>query len=217
MWSLSSEFEANPPAAVLFSITWTEGQGAGGCLQKTIGIPNCNTQVSQSASAFASDQQTSSYWTATTSGQVNGFSANNGFGQANLYGDMANLRLNAPIVGMAALPGSQGHWLLGADGGVFSFGLARFYGSTGGMRLNAPVVGIAVTPDGGGYWLVAKDGGVFGYGDAGFYGSMGGCHSISRSSAWRSIKRRAAIGWLLPMEGSFRSTLRSMAAQGVLF
>lgn len=165
----------------------------------------------------ASDQQTSSYWTATTSGQVNGFSANNGFGQANLYGDMANLRLNAPIVGMAALPGSQGHWLLGADGGVFSFGLARFYGSTGGMRLNAPVVGIAVTPDGGGYWLVAKDGGVFGYGDAGFYGSMGGCHSISRSSAWRSIKRRAAIGWLLPMEGSFRSTLRSMAAQGVLF
>ena len=68
---------------------------------------------------------------------------------------------------------SQGYWLLGRDGGVFSFGSAGFFGSTGDIRLNRPVVSMAPTPSGNGYWFVASDGGIFAFGDAGFFGSTG--------------------------------------------
>ena len=57
------------------------------------------------------------------------------------------VRLNQPIVGMAATPTGRGYWLVAADGGIFSFGDAAFYGSTGAMRLNQPIVGMAATPD----------------------------------------------------------------------
>jgi hypothetical protein len=89
------------------------------------------------------------------------------------YGDLFDVPLSAPIVGMAATVTGEGYWLLGRDGGVFSFGDATFHGSTGDVRLNQPVVGMAATPSGGGYWFVAADGGIFAYGDAGFYGSTG--------------------------------------------
>jgi hypothetical protein len=81
----------------------------------------------------------------------------------------------APYFTTAEVP-TQGYWLLGYDGGVFSFGTANFHGSTGGIVLNEPVVGIASTPDGGGYWTTSLDGGVFAFGDAQFYGSLGGYH-----------------------------------------
>ena len=86
----------------------------------------------------------------------------------------AAMRLNQPIVGMAATPTGNGYWLVASDGGIFTFGDARFYGSTGGIRLNRPIVGMAATPTGNGYWLVASDGGIFTFGDARFYGSTGG-------------------------------------------
>ena len=86
------------------------------------------------------------------------------------------MRLNAPIVGMAATPDGRGYWIAGSDGGVFSFGDAKFAGSMGGKRLNDPVVGIATGRQGGGYWLVSADGGVFSFGSAHFWGSMGGRH-----------------------------------------
>jgi uncharacterized membrane protein YgdD (TMEM256/DUF423 family) len=73
------------------------------------------------------------------------------------------MRLNQPIVGMAASPDGAGYWLVAQDGGVFVFGSAAFYGSTGAMRLTQPILGMAATPDGGGYWLVARDGGVFSF------------------------------------------------------
>ncbi len=73
-------------------------------------------------------------------------------------------------VGMASLPGGDGYWLVGSDGGVFSFGRARFCGSLGGQHLNAPVVGIADDRKTGGYWLVGADGGLFAF-HAPFYGS----------------------------------------------
>jgi hypothetical protein len=85
--------------------------------------------------------------------------------------------LNSVMVAMAPNPaagGSQGYWVAGADGGVFTYGNAGFYGSMGATTLTAPVIGMAATPDGKGYWMVAMDGGVFAFGDAGFYGSMGG-------------------------------------------
>ena len=58
------------------------------------------------------------------------------------YGSAAPLRLNQPIVGMAATPDGKGYWLVASDGGIFSFGDAAFFGSEGGVHLNAPIVGI---------------------------------------------------------------------------
>jgi hypothetical protein len=96
------------------------------------------------------------------------------FGAAHYYGSLGNLKLNKPIVGMAATPDGKGYWLVASDGGIFTFGDAQYYGSTGGLVLNRPIVGMASTPDGGGYWLVASDGGMFSFGDAIFYGSVPG-------------------------------------------
>ncbi len=95
------------------------------------------------------------------------------FGDAGFYGSTGSMKLNQPIVGMAAHPSGRGYWLVAADGGIFAFGEARFHGSTGGMRLNRPIVGMAATPSGNGYWLVATDGGIFAFGDAAFHGSTG--------------------------------------------
>ncbi len=107
------------------------------------------------------------YWLVASDGGV--FS----LGGAVFHGSMGALRLNKPIVGMAATPDGGGYWLVASDGGVFSLGDAVFHGSMGALRLNKPIVGMAATPDGGGYWLVASDGGVFAIGDAVFHGSMG--------------------------------------------
>jgi len=96
------------------------------------------------------------------------------FGAAGGYGSTGGMRLNQPIVGMAATPDGRGYWLVAGDGGIFPFGDAGGHGSTGGMRLNQPIVGMAATPSGNGYWLVAADGGIFPFGDAGGYGSTGG-------------------------------------------
>ena len=110
----------------------------------------------------------SGYWVVAPDGGV--FS----FGEAKFYGSTGGIRLNSPILGMAATPAGAGYWLVAADGGIFSYGDAKFYGSTGGIRLNKPVVGMASTNGGQGYWLVASDGGLFAFGDAQFYGSTGG-------------------------------------------
>ncbi len=72
-----------------------------------------------------------------------------------------------------SIANSEGYWLLGRDGGVFSFGNAEFFGSTGDLTLNAPVMSMATTPKKDGYWLLARDGGVFSFGNVDFYGSTG--------------------------------------------
>ncbi len=109
-----------------------------------------------------------SYWMVASDGGV--FS----FGNAGFYGSTGSLRLNAPIVGMAATVSKSGYRLVASDGGVFDFGDAGYHGSMGGRPLNRPIVGMAATPDGLGYWEVASDGGIFSFGDAAFHGSMGG-------------------------------------------
>ncbi|MCZ7527377.1 MAG: S8 family serine peptidase [Acidimicrobiia bacterium] len=81
------------------------------------------------------------------------------FGDAGFFGSTGAIRLNQPIVGMAATPSGSGYWLVASDGGIFAFGDAGFFGSTGAIRLNQPIVGMAATPSGSGYWLVASDGG----------------------------------------------------------
>src|SRR5205807_8094772 len=50
-------------------------------------------------------------------------------------GSTGSLKLNKPIVGMAATPTGGGYWLVASDGGVFSFGDAGFFGSMGGTPL----------------------------------------------------------------------------------
>jgi hypothetical protein len=110
---------------------------------------------------------TSGYWLVATDGGI--FS----FGKAAFLGSTGAIKLNQPIVGMAATPDGKGYWMVAADGGIFTFGSAAFYGSTGAIKLNQPIVGMAATQTGKGYWLVASDGGIFAFGDAGFFGSTG--------------------------------------------
>jgi hypothetical protein len=105
------------------------------------------------------------YWQVGSDGGI--FS----FGAAQFYGSTGSMRLNKPVVGMAATPSGDGYWLVASDGGVFAYGNAQFYGSTGSITLNKPIIGLIPTLDGGGYWLIASDGGVFAYGDAKYYGS----------------------------------------------
>ena len=125
------------------------------------------------------------------------------------------MMLNKPIVGMAAIPGGGGYWLVASDGGIFAFGDAQFYGSTGSMMLNQPVDGMAATPDGGGYWLVAADGGIFTFGDAPFYGSTGG---IAPEQADRGDgadqRRRRLLAPSRPTVASSRSATRRSTARG---
>lgn len=113
-------------------------------------------------------EQDHGLWLAAADG---GVFARNGAG---FYGSAGNLRLQAPVVGIASLPEGEGYWLVASDGGIFAFGAAGFYGSTGGVKLRKPIVGMASTGTGRGYWLVAADGGVFTFGDASFYGSAAG-------------------------------------------
>jgi ribosomal protein L24E len=95
------------------------------------------------------------------------------FADAPFAGSTGGIKLNQPIVGMAANPVGTGYWFVAADGGIFSFGDAKFFGSTGALTLNKPIVGMAPTPTGQGYYLVASDGGIFSFGDAKFRGSTG--------------------------------------------
>jgi hypothetical protein len=107
------------------------------------------------------------YWMVASDGGIFAY------GGARFFGSTGAIKLNMPIVGMAATPSGNGYWLVASDGGIFSFGDARFFGSTGAIKLNKPIVGMAATPSGQGYWLVASDGGIFAFGDAGFFGSTG--------------------------------------------
>ena len=134
---------------------------------------------------------------------------------APFLGSMGGTHLNAPIVGMAVMPGGDGYYLVASDGGVFNFGSAKFYGSTGGMRLNKPIVGMAVTADGAGYWLVASDGGIFSYGDAQFFGSTGSIPLNKPIVGWRPRPTGWAISWWPPTVGSSPTAMRFSPAPWV--
>jgi hypothetical protein len=132
------------------------------------------------------------YWLVAKDGGVFSFNAP-------FYGSTGDIRLNAPIIGMASDPATGGYWLVASDGGVFSFH-APFFGSTGGIRLNQPVVGMVATPDGRGYWLVAKDGGVFSFGDAHFYGSTGDIH-LTQPVVGMAVASGGDGYWLVASDG----------------
>ncbi len=100
-----------------------------------------------------------SYLVAEAGGTTTTFEAATVASAASITGQ--GVKLAAPIAGAAAAPGG-GHWLVGADGGVFAVGGAPFDGSLPGfgVRPSAPIVGIAASP-GGGYWLAADNGAVY--------------------------------------------------------
>jgi len=162
---------------------WGHGIGMGqwGALGYAIGADNGegNWTYQQIVNHYYGPAVLGSIPGALSNGGVGGYyiNATDGgvfsFGNAQFHGSTGGMRLNQPVVGMAATHDAGGYWEVATDGGVFSFGDAMFHGSTGSIRLNKPMVGMAVTPDGGGYWLVASDGGIFAYGDAGFFGSTG--------------------------------------------
>lgn len=64
--------------------------------------------------------------------------------------------------------GTNGYWVVGADGGVHTFN-TPFYGAATGATDPA---GIATRPQGDGYWIAGKDGGVFTFGNAPYHGSL---------------------------------------------
>ena len=142
---------------------------------------------------MAADPRSAGYWLVGADGGV--FS----FGGARFAGSTGAIRLNQPVVGMAAHPGG-GYWLVAADGGIFTFGGARFAGSTGALRLNAPIVGMAATPTGGGYWLLGADGGVFTFGDARPAGSLGGSPIPAAATAIAATPSGRGY-WLLRSDG----------------
>jgi len=49
-------------------------------------------------------------------------------GGARFHGSTGGIRLNEPVVGMAADPATGGYWLVASDGGIFSFD-APFFGA----------------------------------------------------------------------------------------
>ncbi|HVE46450.1 MAG TPA: superoxide dismutase family protein [Acidimicrobiales bacterium] len=82
----------------------------------------------------------SGYWFVASDGGVFAF------GDAKFHGSTGAMKLNRPVVGMAASPSRNGYWLTASDGGIFAFGDAKFFGSTGALTLNRPVVGMAGPP-----------------------------------------------------------------------
>jgi SpoIID/LytB domain protein len=182
--SVSSIDAAYPKIGTLtsFVVASRDGNGDFGGRVNSLTLTGTGGSVSVTGNGFAATMGLKTNWFSLgdqPSGGVGGYwvdAADGGvfsFGNANFYGSAGAIKLNRPVVGMAATPDSAGYWEVATDGGIFSYGDAHFWGSTGSLVLNKPVVGMAATPDGGGYWLVASDGGIFSFGDAHFWGSTG--------------------------------------------
>ncbi|TMK38192.1 MAG: YncE family protein, partial [Actinobacteria bacterium] len=155
------------PQALLYQTTATGIQPISGTLAAGRATFSFTADPGFVVAAPVGSAGSAGYWlTASDGGIFN-------YGSAGFFGSTGAIKLNRPIVAMAATPSGQGYFLVATDGGIFSFGDAGFFGSTGSLHLNKPIVGTAATPDGKGYWLVASDGGIFSFGTAGFFGSTG--------------------------------------------
>ncbi|HEV8626149.1 MAG TPA: hypothetical protein VG034_16980, partial [Acidimicrobiia bacterium] len=76
------------------------------------------------AAPAAAASSPSGYWMVASDGGIFAY------GGARFFGSTGAIRLNMPIVGMAATPSGNGYWLVASDGGIFAFGDAGFFGST---------------------------------------------------------------------------------------
>ena len=72
------------------------------------------------------------YWIFTTRGRVVPF------GDAGVYGDMAKVALNGPVLDSIPTPTGRGYYMVASDGGIFAFGDAHFAGSMGGQEAQRP-------------------------------------------------------------------------------
>ena len=100
------------------------------------------------------------YWLVASDGGI--FS----FGDARFYGSTGAIRLNQPVVGMAATPTATATGSSPPTAASSAFGDAHFYGSGRRSASAMPVTGIGRSPSGNGYRIVAADGGVLAFGDA---------------------------------------------------
>jgi hypothetical protein len=133
-------------------------------------VPPGTLKTGESVTSLSPTPSGHGYWLFTNRGRVLTF------GDAVSFGDMANVKLNGPVLDSIPTPTGRGYYMVASDGGIFAFGDAAFAGSMGGRHLNAPVEGIVPVPGAatgtGAYWLVASDGGIFAF-NAPFRGSMG--------------------------------------------
>ena len=114
------------------------------------------------------------------------------YGDAAFSGSTGGIRLNQPIVGMAADPDGVGYWLVAADGGIFSFN-AAFHGSgVGSIQPGDRVTGMVAHP-GGGYWLITANGGVIAYGSAGGVSRPPGPSGTSKLAALRVAPQDVSV------------------------
>jgi uncharacterized protein YkwD len=77
------------------------------------------------------------------------------FGDAKFMGSTGDIRLNQPVIGLAATGSGNGYWLVASDGGLFTFGDAGYLGSLGG-HWTSEVVGVHATGSNG-YVMVDKN------------------------------------------------------------
>ena len=118
------------------------------------------------------------------------------------HGSMGAVKLNKPMVGMAADPATGGYWTVASDGGVFAFD-APFFGSMGGGQAQpSPWSPWRPPPTAAATGSFASDGGVFAFGDAGFYGSLGKLTLQRAHRGRRPPPTAAATGWSPPTAGS---------------
>ena len=110
------------------------------------------------------------------------------FGDAKFFGSTGGLRLNQPIVGMAARPQNDGYWMIAADGGIFAFGHAPFLGSGASQPRRRRASSITASTTGRGYALLLADGAVFTFGDAPYLGSAVGSALRSRGRLRRPAR-----------------------------
>ena len=123
----------------------------------------CSSTAARARRAFASRAPGGGgYWLVASDGGIFAF------GDAAFFGSTGSMRLNRPVVGMAAAPGGGGYWLVASDGGLFSFG-APFEGAATGLLHRAAV---GMDSESAGYRIVAADGSVHAFGGAPFYGSV---------------------------------------------
>jgi hypothetical protein len=154
-----------PGATCSMSVAFTPA--AGGLRSAVLTVVDSAADSPQTDPMSGRGVRTNGYWLGATDGGIFAF------GAARFFGSAGAVKLNKPIVALAATPDGLGYWLVASDGGIFAYGSAAFLGSTGSIKLNKPVVGMAATPDGQGYWEAATDGGIFAYGSAAFLGSTG--------------------------------------------
>jgi hypothetical protein len=91
---------------------------------------------------------------------------------ATYYGSKEETFPKNPYISIAALPASDGYWMLNSKGGVAAIGDARKRGDIADKKGRA--VDIEATPTGVGYWIVAGGGRVFSFGNAQKFGDAGG-------------------------------------------